>query len=172
MINTFPWRNIEWKIYDKINSQEFQNVLKEELLKFVEDFRSRLKTQEIQSQLGEFATAMNSKLKNWLKGYLQKVLSSAVSSVIHSESLWTWIRESLLPSAKPAIEAWIRANGKNLVIEKLRISQRVREAVDRQDIKEFHDMVNSLAAQHLGAIQVLGYILGALIGLVQLLISH
>ncbi len=172
LVNSFPWQNIEWKIYDKLNSSEFQNILKEELLRFVEDFRSQLKTKEMQSRIGEFASAINNKLKTWLKDYLQKVLSSAVSSVIHSESLWSWIRESLLPSAKPAVEEWIRAHGKNLVIEKLRISQRVRQAVDRQDIKEFHDMVNSLAAQHLGAIQVLGYILGAIAGVVQLLVSR
>ena len=32
------------------------------------------------------------------------------------------------------------------------------------DVKEFHGMVNDVAAQHLGAIQVLGYLLGALAG--------
>ena len=32
------------------------------------------------------------------------------------------------------------------------------------DVKEFHGMVNEVSAQHLGAIQVLGYILGALAG--------
>ena len=32
------------------------------------------------------------------------------------------------------------------------------------DDEEFHGMVNDVAAQHLGAIQVLGYLLGALAG--------
>ena len=33
-----------------------------------------------------------------------------------------------------------------------------------QFVKEFHGMINEVSAQHLGAIQVLGYILGALAG--------
>lgn len=40
----------------------------------------------------------------------------------------------------------------------------------RQDVREFHNMINSVAAEHLGAIQVLGFLLGAVIGLFQLLI--
>lgn len=29
------------------------------------------------------------------------------------------------------------------------------------DMREFHDMNNEIAAQHLGAIQILGHVLGA-----------
>lgn len=172
LVNSFPWHDIEWKLYEKINSTELQNILKEEILKFINDFRTRLKTQEIQTQLGSLASSINKSLKDWLTDYLRTFLPHIVSSVIYSDGLWAWVRDSFLPSAKPKIQEWVRINGKKTVIEKLRIAQRVRQAVDRQDIKEFHDMVNSLSAQHLGAIQVLGWILGGIIGLVQLLIAH
>ena len=41
------------------------------------------------------------------------------------------------------------------------------DAVRKQDVREFHTMINNLAAKHLVAIQVLGYALGILVGLVQ-----
>ena len=56
-------------------------------------------------------------------------------------------------------------------MEKLDISRRIAEAVDKQDVKEFHSMINSIAAQHLGAIQVLGYFLGALVGAAQIFVN-
>jgi uncharacterized membrane protein YheB (UPF0754 family) len=52
-----------------------------------------------------------------------------------------------------------------LIIEKLNVNGRIQTAVDEMDMAEFHDMINLVAAQHLGAIQVLGYILGAVAGI-------
>ena len=46
---------------------------------------------------------------------------------------------------------------------------RIRDAVAPMDMREFHDMINEVAAQHLGAIQVLGYVLGAVVGALTLL---
>ncbi len=45
---------------------------------------------------------------------------------------------------------------------------RLDEQINAQDIAHFHRMLNDLAAQHLSAIQVLGYILGVAVGLIQL----
>ena len=53
----------------------------------------------------------------------------------------------------------------------LGISGMVEESIHRQDIREFHAMINRISAQHLGAIQVLGYILGAIIGFVQIFLK-
>ena len=81
------------------------------------------------------------------------------------------MENDLLPAAKPKIEALIREQGKDKIIEKLNLSRRVSEAVEKQKVEDFHEMINSIAAQHLGAIQVLGYILGLIVGLTQLLIK-
>ena len=53
--------------------------------------------------------------------------------------------------------------------DKLDVQGRIRDAVAPMDMREFHDMINEVAAQHLGAIQVLGYVLGAVVGALTLL---
>ena len=53
----------------------------------------------------------------------------------------------------------------------LGISGMVEESIRQQDIREFHAMINRISAQHLGAIQVLGYILGAIIGFIQIFLK-
>ena len=42
---------------------------------------------------------------------------------------------------------------------------RIRWAVDAMDVRQFHKMVLRVVEQHLGTIQMLGYVLGALAGL-------
>lgn len=79
----------------------------------------------------------------------------------------------LLAAAVGYLTNWktsIRTKGSPLIIEKLDIEGRIKTAVDAMDAKEFHGMVNDVAAQHLGAIQVLGYLLGALAGALLLLV--
>lgn len=56
-----------------------------------------------------------------------------------------------------------------LILEKLDIQGRIQSAVDKMDVAEFHGMINEVAAQHLGAIQVLGYLLGAAAGALTLM---
>ncbi|MBR4617617.1 MAG: hypothetical protein IKO55_18570, partial [Kiritimatiellae bacterium] len=59
----------------------------------------------------------------------------------------------------------IRDIGTKAIIEKIDIEGRVKTAIDAMDMAEFHAMLNQVMAEHLGAIQVLGYLLGALAGL-------
>ena len=59
----------------------------------------------------------------------------------------------------------IREIGTTAIVEKLDVEGRVKKAVDGMDMAEFHGMLNEIMAEHLGAIQVLGYLLGALAGL-------
>jgi uncharacterized membrane protein YheB (UPF0754 family) len=60
----------------------------------------------------------------------------------------------------------IREIGTKSIIEKLDIKRRVESAVNGMDMAEFHSMLNQVMAEHLGAIQVLGYLLGAIAGLI------
>ena len=103
--------------------------------------------------------------------FLNEKIPALAASVLDSESLWQWIENELLPNAKPQIETFIKSTGKDIIIKKLNISGRVTEAVDKQDVEEFHSMINSIAAQHLGAIQVLRYFLGAIVGATQIFIK-
>lgn len=71
----------------------------------------------------------------------------------------------LLAATVGYLTNWKTSSGRkacNLSLEKLDIEGRIKTAVDAMDAKEFHCMVNEVAAQHLGTIQVLGYLLGAL----------
>ena len=90
-----------------------------------------------------------------------------MSQVLASEKLWNWVENTALPSARERALIYLSDN-KDMIAEKLCLSRRIEDAVNNQDIERFHKMLNDIAAQHLSAIQVLGYILGAVVGIVQL----
>ena len=107
------------------------------------------------------------KLEHFLRDYLQRVIPATADQILNSEALWDWVKNELLPQVQQHLNYWLRNNGKRLVIEKLDLSRRIENSIREQDVREFHAMINAVAAEHLGAIQVLGYVLGFVIGLFQ-----
>ena len=88
--------------------------------------------------------------------------------LLRSEALWAWVGRAI-PAIRPGVERLIRDAGTPAIIAKLDVQGRVKAAVDAMDMAEFHGMLNQMMAEHLGAIQVLGYVLGAVAGLLLVL---
>ncbi len=138
-------------------------MVRDELLHFVTAARDYLKSDEAKGKVNGFVGEIRAKFKDHIRTYLETNLEPMAASVLHSESLWQWAA-SLVPQSVPHIESLIREKGMPLILSKINLRGRLQTAVDAMDMKEFHDMVGEVAAEHLGAIQVLGYILGALAG--------
>ena len=79
-----------------------------------------------------------------------------------------WVERDLVPTLEPQLLALANGSVKDKIVKKLDLANRVANAVRNQDVREFHTMINNLAAQHLVAVQVLGWALGLVVGLVQL----
>ena len=157
-------RTIERGLREWLNDPAAVPVLRDELLQFVGAVRAYLKSPETQAKVGVFATDIRAKFKSYVRTYLETHFAATVSGILRSEQLWQWAA-SLIPRFQPELENLIRTKGLPLIIERLDIEGRVKSAVDGMDMAEFHAMLNQVMAEHLGAIQVLGYLLGALAGL-------
>lgn len=157
-------RTIERGLREWLNDPAAVPELRDELLQFVGAVRAYLKSPEAQAKVGVFATDIRAKFKEYVRTYLETHFAATVSGILRSEQLWQWAA-SLIPQFRPELEDLIRTKGLPLIIERLDIKGRVESAVDGMDMAEFHGMLNQVIAEHLGAIQVLGYLLGALVGI-------
>ncbi len=164
-------RTIEKGLRDWLNDPATVPAMRDELLQFVGAARAYLKSPEAQGKAGAFVADVRAQFKAYIRTYLETHFARAVEGMLRSEQLGQWAA-SLLPGFRPELEGLIRAKGLPLIVAKLNIEGRIRTAVDGMDVEEFHGMVNEVAAQHLGAIQVLGYILGAIAGGLLLLIAR
>ena len=155
---------IEGGICDWIKRPDTAASLRDELASFVESFRAWLVSPEGTERVGGFAGDLRARFKEYLRDYLHTNLAPTASRLLKSDATWEWVAQAI-PAIRPGVERMIREIGTRAIVEKLDVEGRVKSAVDAMDMAEFHEMLNQIMAEHLGAIQVLGYALGAIAGL-------
>ena len=160
----FDEGTIESGIRDWIRRPESAANLRDELAGFVDSFREWIASPEGVAMTGGLAGDLRSKFKDYLRAYLRENLAPAALRLLRNDATWDWVAK-VLPAIRPGIEKMIRDIGTTAIVEKLDVEGRVKTAVDGMDMAEFHGMLNKIMAEHLGAIQVLGYVLGAIAGL-------
>ena len=104
------------------------------------------------------------KLEEILHDYLQEKLPELADQTLRSPELWEMIRNQILPALRKGIGNYLRGEGKAVLIARLNLPHRIEASVAAQDVTEFHRMILAIADEHLVAIQVLGYALGAIAG--------
>jgi len=160
-------RSIRAMIDDWLASNETHDMLRDKLLVAGDRIGEWIRSDVGHHKLAGFISGeLNSRARTMVSAFVQKALPDMISEACSSEKVWNWVEFSLLPAAKNRMVEFIVAN-KQKILDDLRISERVEEAINRQSVQEFHEMLDRLAAQHLSAIQVLGYLLGGIVGLLQ-----
>lgn len=157
-------QTIENAIRDWIKNPETAASLRDELSGLLDSFRAWLAPPEGAARIGGFADGLRTRFKDYLRAYLRENLAPTAARLLRSETLWSRLA-GLLPALRPGIERMIRETGTQAIIRKLDVEGRVKAAVDAMDMSQFHGMLSAIMSEHLGAIQVLGYLLGALAGL-------
>ena len=171
LVEFVDWTLVENRIRDRLSSAETVGKIRDESLLLAERMRAWMASSESTEKMEQIVGEIKGRLEVFLRTYLHETLPQLTSGFLSSESLWTWVENDFLPSARVQIEQLIKETGRDKIIERLNIAGRVEQAIREQDVRTFHDMINTVAAQHLGAIQVLGYFLGAAVGAVQLLLG-
>lgn len=171
LITFINWEDIENRICTKLDNEDTVQLIKEELLTLINRVEEWSKTEEGSAKVEDMVSRLREKITLMVREFLNEKLPVFAGSILDSDALWKWVENDLLPKAKPQIETFIKETGKTVIIEKLDISGRISDAVHKQNVEEFHSMINSVAAQHLGAIQVLGYFLGAIVGTAQIFVK-
>lgn len=159
---------IQTMISDWLREEDTMNRFREKLLLVGEKIGEWLHSEDGKRKVQKFTGELKEKARTYIASYLRSALPKLVGEAVSSEKLWTWVERTALPKVKTRLLEYL-ADNKALLVEKLRLDQRVEDAINAQKIERFHQMLNDLAAQHLSAIQVLGYVLGALVGFIRLL---
>ena len=169
VLDSLDWNNVEKRLKDKLRSEKTKQYADVLLLQMFRRLDTWLEGGESDEGLDVLGAEIRGGLREKGMILLREKVPLLADQLLGYEPFWTWLDEKLLPTMLPIVERMIREKGHEVVMGKLRLAERVSEAVDRQDTRQFYEMINTLAAQHLGAIQVLGYLLGGIIGALQLL---
>lgn len=166
LVSFIDWKMAEKMINDKIKENETQETIKKVLLSYVEDFHRWINSSESNEKIDRFIGEFRDRIETMVRNYLKTEIPSTISSILVSPKLWNWLNNEFIPSIRPQFESYIKEKIP-AVLSNLDYKEIISEAIEKQDVREFHKMVNDVAAEHLGAIQVLGFFLGGIIGLLQ-----
>jgi len=162
------WKNVQQVIEKKLSSPETIEKIGEELVGLGAELQKWILGSESKPEFEAFRDEIQEKLRRFLENYLRESFPKWLDRIENSAELWSWVQFGLLPAAQKEVERWVQENGQTLIQEKLHISNRVQAAVEKQDVEDFYQMITNVAAEHLGAIQVLGFFLGGIVGLLEL----
>lgn len=172
IVNHLNWDDIEKEIAAKLEDRRIHDLIGDELAAQTVRLREWLHSDQAAPQLHEFLGGTRKKLEEFLHTYLADNVPQIANQILSSDDLWNWVRVELLPTLQRYVNFWMERDGRNLIVEMLDLNNRIEQSIAEQNVREFHAMINRVAAEHLGMIQILGYVLGAIIGFLQQLSNH
>ncbi|MDO5310052.1 MAG: DUF445 family protein [Planctomycetia bacterium] len=170
VVEFIDWHGVENLIRNKLNEPQTVTIIKDILATQVNDLQNWLHTAEGQAKVEEVLKTLERYLADAIDRFINFDLARVFDSILNSPKAWRWAQEALIPKLKGLTEQFLQEKT-GVFLEKINIDEMIAESVERQNTREFHQMVNDLTAEHLGAIETLGYVLGGLIGMLQLLLG-
>ncbi|MCS6976076.1 MAG: DUF445 domain-containing protein [Gemmatales bacterium] len=120
---------------------------------------------DLQVAFGDLSERVREAFGYRIEQFLQTNLPEIGNRLADSPAFWNWLAHEAIPQIKPSVIHWLEKDGGGAYLaDKFDISGRVRDAINELKTEEVHQIVNKVSGNELGAIQVLGFVLGGLAG--------
>ena len=158
-------------VSEALDSEELRRQAAEQIMEYLRKKAKEAISEQIdrisESPRG-FWNRMTSPVSRVVSG-LRGSAADIAGWALDSPKMVEWIDRQFIPSIKPSVEEFVREHAPE-TLAKIDFAALIAEEIDKFDPRGFHELVNSVAAENLGAIQVLGFFLGGLIGMLMLLL--
>ena len=143
-------------------AQQLGALVENELM-LVDQLMDKINTPEMQERIiGRLVETVELRLYE----LLPKLVPSRVTRMILDAV------EKILRQESPAIMDSLLHEGQAYLLSELRVSKIVEDKINSYDLKELEDLVKGLSMRELTFIEVLGGIIGFLVGLIQLAVLY
>ena len=160
------WDAVERRLSERLMSEEMTARVMTRLSSLGDEARDWLQREEAEASFGEVAASVRDAIAAMGGDGLKSALEQVLSAVAEDEQLWLWLRRTALPAVLAGACSWLDSEeGTQMLRAMLDLEGRIRSAVDAMNVRQFYEMVLRVVEQHLGTIQILGYVLGAIAGL-------
>ena len=120
-------------------------------------------------KLGELRDRASDLVGEIARKYFEEELPENMRRLVDTPGFWDWIAGEAVPTIRPYIISWLKRDGHAIIGKRFNVAGRVSDAINRMDAREVHQAIDEVAAEQLGAIQVLGYIIGLMAGILLVL---
>ena len=168
MENFADYESMKAKLDGWLVREATQTMLREKLLAYADQLTLWMKGEEGQKVMGGIIREMRVRGKRYIATYLRENVPVLIDRAFASDMLREKLEKGVLPKVGVKVAQLIGEN-KQAILDKLRLEQRVTEAVDGMSVATFHQTLDEFMSENLCAVQVLGFVLGAIVGSLQLL---
>lgn len=170
LIDNLNWELIRQFIEKRLGEGDTREAICEQLVELTIPVREYLRQQLTAEQLQQYLAQHQEAIENFLQDYLEEQLPSLLDHWLSRSDTWDRIAEMMLAMAQNFILERLRHDQGN-IIKKLDLSGRIEKSVQTMDMRQVHLMINNVSGKHLVALQLLGYVLGAIAGVLMTLIQ-
>lgn len=170
MIVAFAQGAIDWDaLGDTLRHELYSPTTRQQFASFLEDLPAAvvrsLDQPEGVKTLDAFRKSIGKQLQPLVEEQLGEQFPLWLETFLATPAFQAWLRADALPMLREMILDWIERDGLELIGRRFDVAGRVQAAIDAMDVAVVHRMVDNVATEQLGAIQVLGFILGVLAGI-------
>ena len=158
------WDEIQQVIKERIDDREGRKEMIDAVGNFFPGLRGHITSSEAHLAVRQLQDRASDLAVVILEKYVNREMPKLGHRIADDRRFWTWLSDRALPTIRPYIIAWLRGDGVEAIRGNFDVAGRVKTAVGNMDVRKVHDMINEASARHLGAIQVLGFILGLVAG--------
>lgn len=167
LIDHLNWDQIQLQLEARLSDETTQETICEQLVELSLKIRDYLKSQMSAGKLQAFLTEHQDKAEKLLRGYIEENIPALVDQWLRQDQVWEVVANHLLPPVQAFILNRLK-NDKNAIIHQLDLPGKIEKSIMTMDMRQIHATINSVSGQHLVAIQLLGYLLGAIAGLLMI----
>ena len=168
MENFADYDSMKRKFDEWLQRKATQDMLREKLLAYADQLTAWMKGGDGQKVMEGLIRELRVRGKRYIATYLRENVPELINRAFASDMLREKLEKVVLPKVGVKVVQLIGEN-KQTILDKLRLEQRVKEAVDGMSVATFHQTLNEFMDENLCAVQVLGFVLGAIVGAIQLL---
>ena len=168
MENFADYASMKNKLDGWLQRESTQSMLREKLVTYADQLTSWMKDGEGQKVMDGMIRELRVRGKRYIATYLRENVPVLIDRAFASDLLREKLEKGVLPKVGVKVAQLIGDN-KQAILDKLRLEQRVTEAVNGMSVATFHQTLDEFLSENLCAVQVLGFVLGALVGALQLL---
>ena len=163
LIDNLNWERLEEQIRCKLEAQETRDAVKQELINLTFRLRDYLRSAEAAEDLKSYLDEKQKQVEDICRQFLVENIPGMVDQWLRKDEFWNAVEQRMLPLLQGFILKRLEQE-KLTIVEKFRLPEKIQNSVEKLDMCELHSIINKISGEHLVAIQLLGYVLGAIAG--------
>ena len=164
MVMNLNWELIQTKITESLTDPSASGLVREELSALETRLKDYIASDDLQLDIDSIKEQYTESIMSALQSQLTLRLPALLEYAVDQDSVWQVFESEILPSVRSFLQHQIKRNQAE-IIAGLDLSGRIEKAVLAQKPEEVHALINRVSGEHLVALQLLGFLLGGIAGL-------